>query len=59
MVTPQRLLLALEVVFVLVMLAGVTMVSVPMALILGGLLGVLAVERATVRRPKLKREVRQ
>lgn len=53
MVTRARLLLALETLFVLVIVAGVAMVSVPSALVLGGVLGVLAVERATVqRKPK-------
>jgi len=42
-----RLLLAAEVVFVAVMLAGVAMLSVPVALILGGILGVVATERAS------------
>ena len=42
-----RLLLAAEVVFVAVMLAGVAMLSVPVALILGGALGVVATERAS------------
>jgi len=42
-----RLLLAAEVVFVAVMLAGVAMLSVPVALILGGVLGVVATERAS------------
>lgn len=41
-----RLLWAVEVLFVLVALAGVAMVHVPAALVLGGVLGVLAVERA-------------
>ncbi|MET9517028.1 hypothetical protein [Streptomyces sp. NPDC002994] len=51
--TRERLLLVLEILFVLVIVAGVAMVSVPSALVLGGLLGVLAVERATVqRKPK-------
>lgn len=58
MVTRERLLLVLEALFVLVIVAGVAMVSVPAALILGGVLGVLAVERATARRPKPK-EVRR
>lgn len=46
-----RLLLAVEVVFVLVFLAGVALVYVPAALIIGGVLGVVAVERASARRP--------
>lgn len=49
MVTEQRVLLVLEVVFVLVGLAGVALVSVPAALVLGGLLGVVAVEREIAR----------
>lgn len=44
-------LLLLEAAFVLVFLAGVALVFVPAALIIGGLLGVVAVERASVRRP--------
>ncbi|TMR11740.1 hypothetical protein ETD86_34800 [Nonomuraea turkmeniaca] len=44
-------LLLLEVAFVLVFLAGVALVFVPAALIIGGLLGVVAVERVSVRRP--------
>ncbi|MFG3154235.1 hypothetical protein ACGF7W_19575 [Streptomyces sp. NPDC048219] len=47
--TEQQTLLILEVVFVLVGLAGVGMVSVPAALVLGGLLGVVAVERQAAR----------
>lgn len=42
-------LILLEVVFVLMLLAGVALIFVPAALILGGLLGVVAVERATSR----------
>ncbi|MEV8245027.1 hypothetical protein AB0R01_14795 [Streptomyces rochei] len=49
MVTERRALLVLEVVFVLVGLVGVALVSVPAALVLGGLLGVVAVERETAR----------
>ncbi|UBU10022.1 hypothetical protein [Nonomuraea gerenzanensis] len=47
----MRLMVAVEVVFVLVFLAGVALVFVPAALIVGGLLGVLAIERASARRP--------
>lgn len=47
----MKLLLLLEVAFVLLFLAGVALVYVPAALIIGGLLGVVAVERASVRRP--------
>lgn len=43
-------LFVLEVVFVLAVLAGVAMWSVPAALILGGILGVLAVERRQAER---------
>lgn len=45
MVTRRAALLALEVVFVLLTLTGVGLIHVPTALILGGVLGVLAVER--------------
>jgi hypothetical protein len=44
---PVRLLLAVELVFVMVFLAGVALVYVPAALILGGVLGVVAVEKAS------------
>lgn len=47
----MKLLLLLEVAFVLLFLAGVALVYVPAALIIGGLLGVVAVERASIRRP--------
>lgn len=40
-------LVLLEVAFVLVFLAGVALVYVPAALIIGGVLGVVAVERAS------------
>jgi uncharacterized membrane-anchored protein YitT (DUF2179 family) len=50
-------LLLLEVVFVLLFLAGVALVYVPAALILGGLLGVVAVERASARGRPLVRPV--
>lgn len=43
----DRVLLALEVVFVLVGVAGVALWSVPAAMVLGGVLGVLACERAS------------
>jgi hypothetical protein len=39
------LLFVLEVLFVLVVVAGVAMWSVPAALVLAGVLGVLAIER--------------
>ncbi|MEU3346409.1 hypothetical protein ABZ723_15765 [Streptomyces sp. NPDC006700] len=44
--TPRRVLLACEVAFVVLVLAGVALVNVPAALVLGGLAGVLACERA-------------
>ncbi|WP_225080453.1 MULTISPECIES: hypothetical protein [unclassified Streptomyces] len=46
MVTPRSALLACEVVSVVLGLAGVALVYVPAALVLGGLAGVLACERA-------------
>lgn len=46
-----RVLLAAEVAFVLLLLVGVWLTWPPAALMLGGLLGVLACERATTRRP--------
>ncbi len=42
----RRRLVALETVFVLVLVAGLGLWSVPAALVVGGLLGVLACERA-------------
>ncbi|MEU1478893.1 hypothetical protein [Streptomyces sp. NPDC005760] len=45
----NRRLLVLEVVFVLVLLAGLALWSVPGALVLGGVLGVLGCERAMSR----------
>ncbi|GAA4663201.1 hypothetical protein [Streptomyces youssoufiensis] len=44
-----KTLLLLETAFVLTALVGVALVHVPAALILGGLVGVVAVERATAR----------
>ncbi|MFJ8347636.1 hypothetical protein ACIQ9J_14930 [Streptomyces sp. NPDC094153] len=46
--TPTRrlVLLAIEVAFVVLVLAGAALVYVPAALVLGGLAGVLACERA-------------
>lgn len=44
------LLTVIEVLFVLVALSGVALWSVPAALLAGGLLGVLAVERASTAR---------
>lgn len=46
MVTRSAALLAAEVAFVLLALSGVALVHVPTALVLAGVLGVLAVERA-------------
>lgn len=46
----------LEALCVLLLLAGVALLSVPVALILGGLLGVVAIERATVQQPPARRE---
>ncbi|MEU5908919.1 MULTISPECIES: hypothetical protein [Actinomycetes] len=46
--TPRRVLLACEVTFVVLALVGVALVNVPAALMLGGLAGVLACERALV-----------
>lgn len=45
MVTRGAVFLALEILFVLVCLTGVALVHFPTALILAGVLGVLAVER--------------
>ncbi|MYS47543.1 hypothetical protein GTY23_41515 [Streptomyces sp. SID5998] len=45
-----RGLLVLEVVFVLVVVAGLALWSVPVALVVGGVLGVLACERAAADR---------
>jgi hypothetical protein len=45
----HRVLLALEVAFVVLFLAGVAMLHVPAALMVGGVLGVVAVERETAR----------
>lgn len=42
----RRRLVALETAFVLVLIAGLGLWSVPAALVVGGLLGVLACERA-------------
>jgi hypothetical protein len=46
-VVKDRVLLALEVVFVLVVVVGVALWSVPAAMVLGGVLGALACERAS------------
>ncbi|MET8826534.1 hypothetical protein ABZX40_41355 [Streptomyces sp. NPDC004610] len=45
----ERLLPGLEVAFVVLFLAGVAMLWVPAALMVGGVLGVLAVEREMAR----------
>lgn len=45
-----RALLLVEVVFVLIGLVGVALIYPPAALILAGFLGVVACERATIRR---------
>lgn len=45
----KSLLLALEVAFVVLFLAGVGILYVPASLILGGVLGVVAVEREMAR----------
>jgi hypothetical protein len=48
-------LLALEVVFVLLVVIGVALVSLPAALVLAGLVGVVACERASAQAaPKAK-----
>ncbi|MEU3255975.1 hypothetical protein [Streptomyces sp. NPDC006997] len=47
--TQGQLLLAAEVAFVVLFLAGVAMLHVPAALMLGGVLGVVAVEREMAR----------
>jgi len=49
--TGSRGLLVLEVVFVLVAVAGLALWSIPGALVVGGVLGVLACERALAKRP--------
>lgn len=49
MVTP--LLYVLEFLFLVAVLAGVALIYVPAAFILGGLLGVVAVERVLTSRP--------
>ena len=47
-------MLLLETLFVLVFLAGVAMWSIPAALVLAGIAGVLAVERASIRKAEKK-----
>jgi hypothetical protein len=46
----------LEALCVLLLLTGVALLSVPFALILGGLLGALAIERATAQAPPPRRK---
>jgi uncharacterized membrane-anchored protein YitT (DUF2179 family) len=52
----RTLLLLLELVFALTVLAGVALVYVPAALVLGGLAGVVAVERALSAPPPTPRK---
>ncbi|MEV3855150.1 hypothetical protein AB0J38_12590 [Streptomyces sp. NPDC050095] len=52
----MRVLALLELVFVVLALVGVGLLSVPLALILGGVLGVLAVERAQAAAPGPERK---
>lgn len=52
----RHVLVVLEVVFALTVLVGVALVYVPAALILGGLAGVVAVERALSEPPPASRE---
>ena len=52
----HALLYLLEVVFALTVVAGVALVYVPAALILGGLAGVVAVERALSKPPPTPRK---
>ncbi|MEU6294831.1 hypothetical protein [Streptomyces erythrochromogenes] len=47
-----RLVLVLEVLCTAALLVGVALMSVPAALVLGGVLGVLACERATAGRER-------
>ncbi|MFJ6905600.1 hypothetical protein [Streptomyces griseoluteus] len=51
----RAVLYVLEVVFLLAVLAGVGLVYAPAALILGGLLGVVAVERTLAAREEVRR----
>jgi uncharacterized membrane-anchored protein YitT (DUF2179 family) len=53
-VVRTALLYVLEVLFVLLAVAGVALWSVPAALVLAGVAGVVAVERATARPPARK-----
>lgn len=53
-----RVLALLELLFTVLVLVGVGLLSVPLALILGGVLGVVAVERASAAaRPPNREEV--
>lgn len=51
----MKLLFVLEVLFVLAVVAGVGMWSVPAGLVLAGVLGVVAVEREQAQRRAVKR----
>ncbi|MFI8531069.1 hypothetical protein ACIGMX_12550 [Streptomyces aquilus] len=52
---PRHVLLALEVAFVVLFLAGVGLLYMPAALMLGGVLGVVAVEREIARQAPAQR----
>lgn len=54
----KALILTLEVAFVLLFLTGVALMYVPAALVIGGLLGAVAMERASARASQ-GRQVRQ
>ncbi|MEW2635946.1 hypothetical protein AB0903_30990 [Streptomyces sp. NPDC048389] len=51
----HQVLLTLEVAFVVLFLTGVAMLHVPAALMVGGVLGVVAVERETARQAPVQR----
>ncbi|MDQ3432562.1 MAG: hypothetical protein M3467_10170 [Actinomycetota bacterium] len=53
------MLLALEVVCVALLVVGVALWSVPAALILAGVLGVIAIERATSQQLTPRKEVKE
>lgn len=55
----QKLLLALEVAFVVLAMTGVGMVYLPAALVLGGALGVVATERAMARHTPAQRRPKE
>ncbi|MDX3028096.1 hypothetical protein [Streptomyces scabiei] len=55
----QKLLLALEVAFVVLAMTGVGMVYLPAALFLGGALGVVATERAMARQTPAQRRPKE